>query len=107
MTVAEWMKLVTGGILLLGGLFVFVTAVIGNYRFPNAAMRMHSAALGDTLGIILIFAGMAVLCFSAGFLLKLGAILLLMWVSGTACSHLIAGMIAGDQPEKKEAKPKK
>ena len=85
MTFAEWLKLIAGGILVLGGLFVFVTSVIGNYRFPDAA----------------------VLCFSAGFALKLGIIVVLMWVSGPACSHLIAGMIAGDRPEKKEAKQKK
>ena len=107
MTFAEWLKLIAGGILVLGGLFVFVTSVIGNYRFPDAATRMHSAALGDTMGILLVFAGLAVLCFSAGFALKLGIIVLLMWVSGPACSHLIAGMIAGERPEKKEAKQKK
>ena len=107
MTAAEGIRLAVGGILMLGGLFVFVTAVIGNYRFPDAATRMHAAALGDTLGILLLFAGLAVLCFSAGFALKLGIIVVLMWVSGPACSHLIAGMIAGDRPEKKEAKQKK
>ena len=107
MTFAEWLRLGAGGLLLLGGLFVFLTAVIGNFRFPDAATRMHSAALGDTLGILLVFAGLAVLCFSAGFVLKLGIIVLLMWVSGPACSHLIAGMIAGNRPEKKEAKQKK
>ena len=107
MTFAEWLKLAAGVILTAGGLFVFVTSVIGNYRFPDAATRMHSAALGDTLGILLVFAGLAVLCFSAGFALKLGIIVLLMWVSGPACSHLIAGMIAGERPEKKEAKQKK
>ena len=107
MTFAEWLKLIAGGVLVLGGLFVVVTSVIGNYRFPDAATRMHSAALGDTMGILLVFAGLAVLCFSPGFVLKLGIIVVLMWVSGPACSHLIAGMIAGDRPERKEAKQKK
>ena len=107
MTFAEGVRLAFGGILMLGGLFVFVSSVIGNFRFPDAATRMHSAALGDTLGILLVFAGLAVLCFSAGLLLKLGIILLMMWVAGPACSHLIAGMLAGKEPEKKEEKRKK
>ena len=102
MTFAEGLRLVVGGALMLGGLFVFVTAVIGNYRFPNAAARMHSAALGDTLGILLVFAGLAVICFSAGLLLKLGIILVILWISGPACSHLVAGMIAEKQTGKKE-----
>ena len=54
MTSAEGIRLAVGGILMLGGLFVFVTAVIGNFRFPDAATRMHAAALGDTLGILLL-----------------------------------------------------
>ena len=104
MTFTEGLRLAFGGILMLGGLFVFATSVIGNFRFPGAAARMHSAALGDTLGILLIFTGLAVLCFSAGLVLKLGIILALMWVAGPVCSHLIAGMIAGKQPENKEEK---
>ena len=74
MTLAEGLRLAAGGALMLGGLFVFITAVIGNFRFPNAAARMHSAALGDTLGILLIFAGLAVFGFSGALLLKLGLI---------------------------------
>ena len=107
MTFAEGLRLAAGAVLMLGGLFVFVTAVIGNFRFPHAAARMHSAALGDTLGILLIFAGLAVFCFSAGVLLKLGLILVIMWISGPACSHLVAGMIADKQAGKKEEKQKK
>ena len=45
--------------------------------------------------------------FSHWWYILLGIIVVLMWVSGPACSHLIAGMIAGDRPEKKEAKQKK
>ena len=104
MTLAEGLRLAAGGALMLGGLFVFITAVIGNFRFPNAAARMHSADLGVTLGILLIFAGLAVFGFSGALLLKLGLILVIMWISGPACSHLIAGMIADRQTDKKEEK---
>ena len=107
MTFAEGLRLAAGSILMLGGLFLFVTSVIGNYRFPDAATRMHSAALGDTLGILLVFAGLAVLCFAGEFLLKLGTILALLWTSGPACSHLIAGMITDLQPGKKEENQEK
>lgn len=102
MTIAEWVRLVTGGILLLAGLFFFVTSVIGNLRFSNAQARMHSAGLGDTLGILCVFCGVAILCFSAVFVLKLALIAALIWISGPACSHLIAGMLAGEKPGKKE-----
>ena len=107
MTVAEGIRLAAGGILTAGGLLVFVTAVIGNFRFPDAATRMHAAALGDTLGILLLFAGLAVLCFSGGLLLKLGIILVMMWTAGPACSHLIAGMLAEKNSGKKKEKQKR
>ena len=37
--------------LLLFGLFVFFTAVLGLYRFDYVLNRMHAAAVGDALGI--------------------------------------------------------
>ena len=101
MTIAEWIRLIIGGILLTGGLAVFVTSVIGNFRFSDAAQRMHSAGLGDTMGICCVLAGAAVLCFNAVFVLKLAAVIALVWTSGPACSHLIAGMIAREKPGKK------
>ena len=58
--------------------------------------------LAMVLLVMLLFAGLAVLCFSGGLLLKLGIILVMMWAAGPACSHLIAGMLA----EKKSAKEK-
>ena len=35
---------------LLFGLFVFFTAVLGLYRFDYVLNRMHAAAVGDALG---------------------------------------------------------
>ena len=92
MTVGESIRFLAGALLLLGGLFALVTAVIGNFRFHDARMRMHAAGVGDTLGVFLLFAGITVLCGVSAFTLKLLAVLLFLWVSSPTLSHLIMKM---------------
>ena len=46
---------------LLFGLFVFFTAVLGLYRFDYVLNRMHAAAVGDALGIFCILLGLMLL----------------------------------------------
>lgn len=92
MTMFEWLRLILGGTLLLGGIFVFITGVIGNFRFHYALCRMHAAGLGDTLGIVLVFLGITVLEGISVFTLKLWLIAALLWVSSPAASHRIMQM---------------
>lgn len=106
MTVWEWVRFVFGALLLLGGLFVMMTAVIGNFRFNYALCRMHAAGLGDTLGILLLLAGIAVFCGFSVFTLKFVLIIALLWVSSPTASHLIMRMEVenGSPAAKKEEK---
>ena len=46
---------------LLFGLFVFFTAVLGLYRFDYVLNRMHAAAVGDALGIIFIMKALMII----------------------------------------------
>lgn len=92
MTVFEWLRLILGGALLFGGIFVFVTGVIGNFRFSYALCRMHAAGLGDTLGIVLVFLGLTVLEGVSAFTLKLWLTAALLWVSSPTASHRIMQM---------------
>ena len=52
---------ILGLALLLFGVFVFFTAVLGLFRFGDALSRMHAAAVGDALGIFCILAGLMLL----------------------------------------------
>ena len=92
MTAAEWIRFLFGAVCMLCGSFLMVTAVIGNYRFHNAPCRMHAAGLGDTLGILLLFLGLLVLCGFSVFTLKLAVILLLLWITSPVVTHLIMRM---------------
>ena len=106
MTFLQWLRLGAGGLMILGGLFMFVTALIGNFRFPDALTRMHAAGLGDTLGLLLVAAGISVLCFEWGFCLKLAAVVILLWIASPTCTHLIARMVTEQKRTDEEMRKK-
>ncbi len=73
------------------GLFAFLSAVVGFYRFGYVMNRMHAAAVGDTLGIGSIVIAAAILTGSSGATLKLLLILGFLFLTGPALTHLLAG----------------
>jgi multicomponent Na+:H+ antiporter subunit G len=92
MNVWEWIRFVVGALLILAGLFVFVTAVIGNFRFQFVLNRMQAAALGDTMGIFLCLLGVMVLAGWDAMSLKLILIIVFFWISSPVASHLLVKM---------------
>ena len=83
---------ILGLALLLFGVFVFFTAVLGLFRFGDALSRMHAAAVGDALGIFCILAGLMLLHGWSLPAFKTLAILLFLWLTSPVSSHLIAEM---------------
>ena len=90
---------VTGCALLLAGVFIFLTAVVGLYRMKYILNRMHAAALCDALGIFLVLAGLAVLRGLSMAAMKLVLILLFLWITSPVASHLLAEMEIETNPE--------
>ena len=91
-------------LLSIGGLFVFVGGV-GALRMPDLYTRMHAASVTDSIGPILIIAGIIL---QAGLTLasiKLVAILLFLLLTGPTASNALASaaLLAGHRPDK--AKP--
>lgn len=76
--------------LLIGlGLVFEICAVIGVFRFHYVLNRMHAAALGDTMGILMIMLGLAVASGVNLLSLKLLMIVFLFWTASPVASHLI------------------
>ena len=92
MTAFETARFVVGGALTILGAFVFVTALIGNFRFKYVLQRMHAAGLGDTLGIFALFLGITVLEGLNVFTGKLWLALALLWIASPTSSHRILRM---------------
>ena len=98
----DWLRFALGALMIGGGLFVLVSAVLGLFRFRYALNRIHAAALVDTLGIMLTVCGL-ILC--AGFTLvslKLALVVVFLWCTSPVASHLLARLevTITEHPEK-------
>ena len=87
-------------LLTAGGAFVLVGG-IGALRMPNLYTRMHAASVTDTMGAVLVLAGIML---QAGLTLatvKLAAILLFLLITSPTSSYALASaaMIAGIKPD--------
>ncbi len=84
------MREIIAAIFIIAGLIVFLISVIGVFRFQYVLNRIHAAALGDTLGLVLIVVGVMILAsnFFAG--AKLFLIILFFWLSSPLATHSIA-----------------
>ena len=85
----EWLRFIIVALFMTAGIAIIVLATLGVYRFHFVLNRMHSAAMGDTLGILFIILGLMV---ANGFtlaLFKLLCIIIFMWIASPVSSHLI------------------
>ena len=83
-------KIVIGLLLITVGLFVFLTGVLGVFRFKYVLNRMHAAALCDTLGILFVLMGLMVLVGFTFHTLRRGLIIIFLWLASPVASHLLA-----------------
>lgn len=85
----EWLRFVVAAVLLVAGALVEVLAVFGVFKFKYVLNRIHSSAMGDTLGLLLIAAGMCVIWGFSMTTLKIIAMVLLFWMTSPVSCHLL------------------
>ncbi len=78
--------------LLMAGMFMFFTATVGvnKYRSLN---RIHTSALGDTLGLLFVISGLAIwrgLDFTS---VKLVCVVLFFWLASPVAGHMISRLM--------------
>ena len=79
------------GLILIGlGMFMILTAVVGVFKFKYVLNRMHASALCDTLGLLLVTAGLVVILGINAHSLKMMLITVFMWLASPVMGHLIA-----------------
>ncbi len=83
-------QIIIGAILILFGVVTMVVATIGIFRFKYVLNRMQAAALIDTLGILLVLAGLIVLSGFSTLSAKTLLIICFLWLASPVTSHLIA-----------------
>ncbi len=96
----EYIRLGAFALLLLLGLVIELTAVLGVSRFRFSLNRIHAAGMGDTLGLMLIALAAVVYTGLNGITLKILAIVAFFWLTSPVSSHLI-GRLVRETEEKK------
>lgn len=87
-----WFQLAVGAVFIVIGILTLAVAVFGVYRFHYVLNRMHSAAMGDSLGILFIIFGLMILSGFQFGTLKLALIIVFFWLAGPVSSHMIGQM---------------
>ena len=86
----DWIQFFIGTILLITGIVVFSLQMLGMFRYKYILTRMHAAAMGDTLGILISIGGMIVMEGFTAASFKLVLIIVFLWFASPVSSHLIA-----------------
>ena len=83
---------IIGIIFIVAGALCEIPAIIGVFRYKHALMRMHPAAVGDTLGLFLVALGAVFLWGWSFTSLKIAAVVAFMWLTGPVTTHMLALM---------------
>ena len=86
----EWIRFGLSALFIVSGLGILLVAVIGVYKLDYVLNRMHAAAMGDTLGILLLLPGLMIFKGFSFDSLKLFSIIAFLWLASPVSSHLIA-----------------
>lgn len=89
-----WVRFAAAAVCILLGLFFTASAVFGVNKFRHALNRMHTAALGDTLGILFIITGLIVIRGFSFNSLKLLLVIVFFWIASPVSSHMLSRMEA-------------
>ena len=102
----EYLRLGVFAVLLLAGLIIQLTAVLGVNRFRFAVNRMHPAGMADTLGLLLMALAAVVYAGFDWITVKILFVVALFWITSPVCSHLISRLVRETDEEHFEAEAK-
>ena len=88
----ELFRFILAAALLLAGMFMFVTAAFGVNRYQHALNRIHTAALGDTLGIAFCILAMIVWKGISFVSFKMLIVVIFFWLASPVASHMLAAL---------------
>lgn len=77
-------------VLIMVGILIMAIQTFGIFKLHYVLNRMHAAAMGDSLGIFMIIAGLVIIFGISYASLKLLTVLVLFWFASPVCSHLLA-----------------
>lgn len=92
-------RVIIAGVLIVLGLYVLGIATVGIFRLSTMLNRMHVAAKCDTMGAVLVLSGLIILSGWNITSLKLGLVIIFLWICNPAASHLVSRAEVMTNPE--------
>lgn len=91
MTATVWTHVadVASVVCLLGGAFLAFAAGVGVLRFPDLLARMHAATKPQTLGLLLVLAGLALRLRTGGAVWALVLVVVFQLLTAPVAAHLV------------------
>ncbi|WWR15874.1 monovalent cation/H(+) antiporter subunit G [Lachnospiraceae bacterium JLR.KK008] len=86
----EWIRFIIGACFLLTGIVIFGIELYGVFHYRYVLNRMHTAAIGDTLGIGVCLIGLMIISGFHFTTLKILLIIIFLWCVSPVSSHLIS-----------------
>ena len=90
----EYIRFGVFALLLLSGLAIEVTAILGVSRFRYSLNRIHAAGMGDTLGLLLIALATIVYTGLNVVTLKIAFVVGFFWLTSPVCGHLLGRLVS-------------
>ena len=90
MEILNVIRFVVGLGFIILGVCLFITEMIGIFKFKYVLNRMHVAGMGDTMGLSLSLIGTIILSGFNFTSLKMGLVIVFLWLASPVASHLIA-----------------
>jgi multicomponent Na+:H+ antiporter subunit G len=97
---ADWLDILSFVLLVSGGGFVLIGG-IGLLRMPDLYTRMHAASLTDTMGTLLVLAGVMLQSGLSLATIKLAAIAIFLLLTSPTATYALsnAALMSGTRPE--------
>lgn len=94
----EWIRFGIVAALLLLGVLVLFTGVLGVFRFRFVLNRMHCASIGDSLGLFLVLLALMIYFGFSWETAKLVFALIIMWLASPVAGHLVSKLEVATDP---------
>ncbi len=104
MSVLETLQQIVAWTLILAGSGFVLIGAFGVVRLPDFWTRLHAASIGDSAGMLLLFAGMAVYSGLTLVTVKLILIGIFLFLTGPTSTHATANaaLVSGLRPREAE-----
>lgn len=87
-------RFIPAAVFIVAGIGVMAVGTLGIFRISYVLNRLHAAAMGDSLGLLLVALGLIILYGWSFASLKLLLIVALFWIASPVCSHLLSSLEA-------------